>query len=143
MVNHRALRVATTGFIGLGSLAVAMATGADDGDETLFTLRRERRMTRAHAALWVLILGATSADVVLTMVGLSSGFQEGNLVVAASLSAFGLAGLWLVKFGAMVWLVAGWALLSDRNATVFLALFAVVTVGVVCYNALLLTGTLG
>lgn len=38
MVNHRAFRAATTVFSGLASLAVAMATGADDGDEPLFAV---------------------------------------------------------------------------------------------------------
>lgn len=35
----------------------------------------------------------------------------------------------------MLWLVAGWRPLSERNATVFLALFAVVTLVVVAYNS--------
>jgi len=104
---------------------------------------RERRMTRTHAALWAVILLATAADVVLTLVGTGAGLAEGNLVVRAALSAVGPAGLWLVKFGAMLWLVAGWALLSDRNAAVFLALFAAVTVAVTVYNAALLAATTG
>lgn len=95
-------------------------------------------MTRAHAALWTLILATTAADIVLTLAGTQSGLQEGNAVVGAMLSAFGPAGLWLVKFGAMVWLVGGWAVLSDRNAAVFLALFAAVTTAVTVYNAVLL-----
>jgi len=70
-------------------------------------------MTRTHAAL-------TAADVVLTIVG--------------------LAGLWAVKFAAMCWLVAGWALLSDRNASVFLGLFAAVTSLVVVHNAVTILG---
>ncbi|WP_431357794.1 DUF5658 family protein [Haloarcula marina] len=106
----------------------------------MFTLRRERRITRTHAVLWTLILTSTVADVLLTMVGLSLGYREGNAVVAALLGEFGAAGLWLVKFAAMLWLVAGWTVLSDRDAAVFLALFAAVTVGVVAYNAVLLFG---
>lgn len=109
-------------------------------ENQLFTLRRRRRMTRPHAVLWTVILLSTVADVLLTMTGLASGYQEGNVVVATLLAEFGLAGLWLVKFAAMVWLVGGWALLSDRDATVFLALFAVVTVAVVVYNTALLLG---
>ncbi|WP_324758812.1 DUF5658 family protein [Haloarcula sp. GH36] len=111
-----------------------------DDSGSLFTLRRERRMTRTHTVLWGVILAATTADILLTMIGLASGFEEGNLVVATLLAEFGLAGLWLVKFGAMVWLVGGWALLSDRNAAVFLGLFALVTVTVVVHNAALLLG---
>ncbi|WP_407066826.1 DUF5658 family protein [Haloarcula sediminis] len=111
-----------------------------EADDALLTLRRERRMTRTHAVLWALILATTVADILLTMVGLSAGFREGNVVLAAMLADFGLLGLWLVKFAAMVWLVAGWALLDDRNAAVFLALFATVTGAVVVSNALLVFG---
>jgi len=109
-------------------------------DDALLTLRRERRMTRTHAALWTLILATTVADILLTMAGLEVGFREGNVVVATLISELGLTGLWLVKFAAMVWLVGGWALLSDRNASVFLALFAAVTSVVVVSNAVLLFG---
>ena len=112
----------------------------DEADDALLTLRRERRMTRTHAALWALILATTGADILLTMVGLEAGLREGNVVVAALLAEFGLAGLWLVKAAAMTWLVAGWTLLDDRNAAVFLALFAAVTGAVVISNAVLLFG---
>jgi len=112
----------------------------DEGDDALLTLRRERRLTRTHAALWAVILATTVADIVLTMVGLAAGLREGNVVVATLLGEFGLAGLWLVKFAAMVWLVAGWLLLDDRNAAVFLGLFAAVTGAVVVSNAVLLLG---
>jgi len=95
-------------------------------------------MTRSHAVLWALILVTTVTDIVLTMVGLAAGLREGNAVLAAMLAEFGLVGLWLVKFVAMAWLVAGWALLEDRNAAVFLALFATVTSAVVVSNAFLL-----
>jgi hypothetical protein len=116
-----------------------VSTDREDA-KPLFTLRRQRRLTRAHAALWALILAATTADIVLTLVGLERGLREGNAVLALMLSQFGLAGLWLVKFSAMCWLVAGWALLSDRNAAIFLALFALVTVAVVVNNAVLVLG---
>jgi len=98
-------------------------------------------MTHTHAALWGLILLTTAADVVLTMAGTASGLQEGNAVVRVMMGAFGPVGLWVVKFAAMVWLVGGWAFLSDRNAAVFLALFASVTTVVTVYNALLLVRT--
>lgn len=108
----------------------------------LQSLRSGREMTRTHAVLWTVVLVATSADVVLTIAGTARGLEEGNVLVRVMVAEFGVAGLWLVKFGAMVWLVAGWALLSDRNATVFLALFAVVTVGVVVHNAVVVLGAL-
>jgi len=106
-----------------------------DEREPLFTPRRERRMTRMHAAMWTLILVTTVGDIVLTMVGLASGVPEGNPVIRTMVTEFGLAGLWTVKFAAMCWLVAGWTLLSDRNASIFLGLFACVTTLVVVYNA--------
>lgn len=117
-----------------------MADSAESGGQSLITVRREREMTTAHAVLWAVILAATVADVLLTMAGLRLGFQEGNVVVRAMLAQFGLAGLWLVKFLAMCWLVAGWAVLSDRNAAVFLGLFGLVTVAAVVHNAVLVLG---
>ena len=112
-----------------------------DSSESLLTVRRERKMTRTHALLWTHILAATVADILLTMAGTAGGLQEGNAVVRTMMGAFGPAGLWLVKFGAMVWLVGGWSFLSDRNAAIFLALFATVTVVVTVYNAALLVDT--
>lgn len=97
-------------------------------------------MTKTHAVLWTVVLVATVLDVLTTMAGLARGLEEGNPVVAAAVDALGLPGLWLVKFAAMVWLVGGWALLSDRNAAVFLGLFAVVTIATVVANVLTLLG---
>ncbi|MEF8851253.1 MAG: DUF5658 family protein [Haloarculaceae archaeon] len=62
----------------------------------------------------------SAADVVMTRTGLSQGLAEGNPVVGSMIGTFGPAGLWVVKFGAMCWLVAGWAYLDDWKATVFL-----------------------
>ncbi|MFY4811862.1 hypothetical protein [Haloarcula argentinensis] len=104
-------------------------------DSERVTLWRDHHLSHTHAVLWTVILVATVGDILLTMTGLTVGLQEGNVVVSTMLAEFGLAGLWLVKFGAMLWLVAGWRLLSERNATVFLALFAVVTLAVVAYNS--------
>lgn len=117
-----------------------VASETDDSTAPLFTPRRKRRMTRAHAVLWTLILASTMADIVLTMAGLELGLQEGNVLVHVMVSQLGIAGLRLVKFLAMCWLVAGWALLSDRNATIFLGLFATVTSAVVVNNAVLVLG---
>lgn len=108
--------------------------------DTLPSVRGERRLTRTHAALWTVVLVATVLDILTTMVGLERGLQEGNVVVRAAVETLGLPGLWLVKFGAMVWLVGGWALLSDRNAAVFLGLFAAVTVATVIANVVTLLG---
>jgi hypothetical protein len=94
----------------------------------------ERRMTRTHAILWAVILLATVLDVITTLTGLSLGLQEGNVVARTLLASLGIPGFWLLKFAAMAWLVAGWALLSDRNAAIFLALYAVVAVATVVAN---------
>jgi len=56
------------------------ATG-DSGERPLFTLRRERRMTRTHAVLWGTILITTAADILFTVVGLANGLREGDAVV--------------------------------------------------------------
>jgi hypothetical protein len=116
---------------------VSMMPGkaSTEADESGATLWDGHRLSPTHAVLWTVILVATVGDILLTMTGLRVGLQEGNVVVSTMLAEFGLAGLWLVKFGAMLWLVAGWRLLSERNATVFLALFAVVTLAVVAYNS--------
>lgn len=111
--------------------------GAELTGRLLSRVPRERRMTRTHRILWTAILVSTVVDILLTMTGLELGLREGNPVVRTMVSAFGLVGLWLVKYLAMLWLVAGWALLSDRNASIFLALFATVTLAVTTHNALL------
>lgn len=98
----------------------------------------EREMTDTHAVLWTAILIATVVDIILTLVGVGTGLGEGNPVVRALMGAFGVAGLYIVKFLAMVWLVAGWTLLSDRNASIFLALFAIVTILVTAHNSVLI-----
>jgi hypothetical protein len=109
-------------------------------DPPLFNPRRERRMTRTHAVMWTVILTATVLDIILTIAGLQLGLREGNVVVRTMIDSFGLSGLFGVKLAAMAWLVAGWSLLSDRNAAVFLGLFAAVTVTVVVHNAITLFG---
>ena len=111
-------------------------SSADEGSG--FSLPRQRRMTETHAVLWTVVVVATVGDVLLTMAGTGLGLREGNAVVRMMVAAFGPAGLWVVKFLAMCWLVAGWTLLSDRDASIFLALFAVVTVSVTGYNAVLI-----
>lgn len=94
-------------------------------------------MTQTHAVLWTTIVIATVIDILLTLTGVASGFGEGNPVVRTLMAAFGPFGLWIVKFLAMVWLVCGWALLSDRDASIFLALFAIVTIVVTAHNTML------
>ncbi len=117
------------------NMSVMPGKESAETDESGVTLWWEHHLSHTHAVLWTVILVATVGDILLTMTGLTVGLQEGNVVVSRMLAEFGLAGFWLVKFGAMLWLVAGWRLLSERNATVFLALFAVVTLAVVAYNS--------
>ncbi|WP_424003225.1 DUF5658 family protein [Haloarcula salina] len=95
-------------------------------------------MSEADVVLWTAVLVATVGDILLTLTGLTAGLQEGNVVVRTMLAEFGVAGFWLVKFVAMLWLVAGWRVLDERKATAFLALFAVVTLAVVAHNSLVI-----
>lgn len=55
----------------------------------------------AEAVLWGVLLVVMTADVVLTLAGLQQGLSEGNAVVRAAIDAFGPAGLWLIKGGAV------------------------------------------
>lgn len=95
-------------------------------------------LSETDFVLWTAVLVATVGDILLTLTGLTAGLQEGNVVVRTMLAEFGVAGLWLVKFGAMLWLVAGWRALDEWKATLFLALFAVVTLAVVAHNSLVI-----
>jgi hypothetical protein len=100
---------------------------------------QEQRLTNTHAGLWAVILVSTVADIILTLAGLGVGLEEGNPVMSAAVATFGAAaGLYLVKFLAMLWLVVGWATLSERNASIFLALFATVTAAASVHNYLVL-----
>lgn len=97
-----------------------------------------RHMSETDAVLWSVVIVATVADVVTTISGLSLGLGEGNVVVREMIATLGLAGFWLVKFCALAALATGWALLPERKATAFLAVFALVTMGVVLSNAVTL-----
>lgn len=121
--------------MGVDGLVPDIDDAVDDG-ETLF----RRHMTETHAVLWTVIIVATVADVVTTLTGLSNGVEEANPVIRSMVGSFGVAGLWVVKFLAMCWLVAGWAYLSEWKATVFLTIFGVVTLAVVLNNAVVILG---
>lgn len=116
---------------------------SEPAQSSLFSWRREVAVTPTHAALWTVIVAATVLDSYLTLFGLGAGLEEGNALVSTAIAAFGPAGLWGIKLAAMAWLVAGWTLLSNRDAAVFLALFAAVTVLVAASNAVLVLGVVG
>jgi hypothetical protein len=110
-----------------------------DGSGRLSWVVQEQQLTNTHVGLWAVILVSTVADIILTLAGLGVGLEEGNPVVSAAVATFGAAaGLYLVKFLAMLWLVVGWVTLSERNASIFLALFGTVTVAASVHNYLVL-----
>src|SRR6056297_763804 len=99
---------------------------SSDGDPTV--LRRvERQLSESEAVLWTVILVATVFDVLTTMRGLALGFEEGNAVARAFIETYGNPGLGLLKFVALVVLVLAWWELPERQATLVLGGFAVIS----------------
>ncbi|MDY6818431.1 MAG: DUF5658 family protein [Halobacteriales archaeon] len=98
----------------------------------------ERPLTENHAVLWTVVIVSSVFDILTTMVGLNLGFREGNAVARAFIQTYGTPGIGLLKFVALVGVVIGWGLLSERRATALLAGFAVVSLIVVVLNALTL-----
>jgi hypothetical protein len=95
----------------------------------------ERRLSESHAVLWTVVIVSTVFDVVTTLVGLELGLSEGNAVARAFLSTYGPLGIGALKFVALVVLVLTWARISDRQATLALAGFALVSLLTVALNA--------
>ena len=98
----------------------------------------ERQLSESHAVLWTVIIIASVFDIVTTLVGLHHGLEEGNAVARAFIETYGTPGTGLLKFAALVVLVVSWGLLPDRQATLVLAGFAVISLLVVALNAMTL-----
>lgn len=94
------------------------------------------RERQTELLLWVLAIGVSVADSVLTLVGLQLSLREGNPAMVAALSMFGAPGIVLVKGLALLWVALVWVALSDRNANIALALFVFVTGAVVFNNTI-------
>lgn len=115
--------------------------GADTTTETQHGEGRfERMLPESDAVLWTVVVLASVFDVVTTIVGVGRGFEEGNAVARAFLSAYGSPGIGLLKFSALVLVVVLWAVLPDRYGTVVLQAVALVSLLVVGLNAVTLAG---
>lgn len=100
----------------------------------------ERHLSESHAVLWSVVIVSAVFDILTTLVGIHHGLSEGNVVARAFLETYGSPGIGALKFVALVALVFSWSVLSDRTATLVLTAFAVVSLAVVAWNALILLG---
>ena len=88
--------------------------------------------------LWIALVAISIADIATTMVGLEAGAPEGNPVVAAAISSFGLWTLVPLKVLMLVVWRAGfraipyrWELGMLMGGTAFFAAVVLVNVGVI------------
>jgi hypothetical protein len=113
---------------------------ADPPPKSLSALvwRPVRDLSESDAVLWGVVIVASVFDVVTTIVGVDRGVAEGNAVARAFIETYGTPGIGLLKFVALVVVVVCWTVLDDRNASVVLLAFALVSLLVVALNALTL-----
>ena len=95
-------------------------------------------MSLTHALLWTVVIVASVFDIMTTIVGLEHSLEEGNVVARAFIATYGMPGIGLLKFVALVLLVLAWAKLLDRHATTVLAAFAVISLATVTWNVMTL-----
>ena len=107
-------------------------------EESALVPRVERQLSESEALLWTVIVVAAVFDVLTTMRGLALGFEEGNVVARAFIDTYGGPGLGLLKFVALVVLVGAWWWLPERQATLVLAGFAVISLLTIALNVLTL-----
>lgn len=117
---------------------MSSARSPSGDDSTIW--RVERQLSESEAVLWAVIVIASVFDVLTTMRGLALGFQEGNAVARAFIDTYGHPGIGLLKFVALVILVLCWWLLPERQATIVLTGFAVISLLTIALNALTLAG---
>jgi len=118
-----------------------MATRPDvtrDPEQSGLTWRTERHLPVSHALLWTVVIIASVFDILTTIVGLGHRLEEGNAVARAFIATYGMPGIGLLKFAALVLLVVAWAMLRDRHATRVLAAFAVISLVTVTWNVMTL-----
>jgi len=102
------------------------------------TLRRIRPEVDLNRLLWLLVLGAAAADVVLTFVGLSLCFSERNPVARSAIDVAGPTGLVLLKGGTIALLLGALRFLEPRHRRYALALFCLPQLLAAAHNGLLL-----
>lgn len=97
-----------------------------------------QRLAPLDRTLWVLVLGAATADTVLTVVGLQLCFVEANPVAAWAIEQFGTLGLVLLKGGALLVLLSVVRRLPHHYALAALFGFSLPQVFATVSNAILL-----
>lgn len=118
-------------------MAIRPESGVD-GSNSAFEWRTERNLTISDAILWTVVIVASAFDILTTIVGLGHRLEEGNVVARAFIATYGLPGIGLLKFVALVLLVIAWAVLLDRHATKILIAFAVIYLVTVTWNVMTL-----
>ncbi|WP_336361257.1 DUF5658 family protein [Haladaptatus sp. ZSTT2] len=87
--------------------------------------------------LWFIVVSAMAADVLLTMYGLELGLTELNPIAVRAISAFGYAGLGLLKCLALGIGVVCWALTPHHYAPIIPLGLATPSIIAVCINTVL------
>lgn len=87
--------------------------------------------------LWFVVVSAMAADVLLTVYGLELGLTEVNPVAVSAMSAFGYAGLGLLKCMALGIGVVCWALTPQQYAPIIPLGLATPSIIAVCINTAL------
>jgi len=93
---------------------------------------------RYDYVLWGVVIGVATADIVLTLVGLSLCFTEANPVARIALDAAGGVGLVALKGAALCALVAVYQLVRPLYGRVALTAFSLPQLFAVGYNTMLL-----
>lgn len=93
---------------------------------------------RYDYVLWGLVIGVATADLALTLVGLSLCFSEANPVARAALDVAGGGGLLALKGAALCALLAVYRLVTPLYRRVALTAFSLPQLFAVGHNTLLL-----
>jgi len=93
---------------------------------------------RYDYVLWGLVIAVATADIALTLLGLSLCFSEANPVARAALDVAGGAGLLALKGAALCALLAVYRLISPLHRRVALTAFSLPQLLAVGYNTMLL-----
>lgn len=94
-------------------------------------------------SLWILVLGASAADMVLTLIGLQLCFVEANPVAATAIEHFGSLGLFLLKGSSILVLFAVVRQLSRKYTLAALLGFSLPQVVATGLNSFLLLNRAG
>ena len=118
-----------------------MEAGSDsvgEADDSGLRWRTYRFLSVTDTLLWTVVIITSVFDILTTMVGLNHRLEEGNVVAEAFIATYGMPGIGLLKFSALVLLAISWAILFDRHATKLLAAFGVISLATVTWNVMTL-----